>query len=273
MDKTMHMDALKKVRILNSNSLKLLAAFFMLLDHIGVVFFPSELGLLRILGRISMPLFAFAIAEGCRYTKNKWKHFFLLFGLGTACQLVYFIFDPNTIYLGILITFSFSTLMIYALQFAKKCTFEEKPNPIRAVCAWLLFILLVVGVYVFCQHFTVDYKFYGCILPVCASIFDFHRIPAPSILKKLDNLPIRVLCMAIPMILVVLFPEIPVLTLNNKAMQPIIVYSLIAIPLLLLYNGEKGKRNMKYFFYIFYPLHLGILEGIFIVKILLQMYN
>ena len=259
------METLKKLRIFNSNTVKLLAAFFMLLDHIGVVFFPYNIGLLRILGRISMPLFAFAIAEGCRYTKNKWKHFFLLFGLGAVCQLVYFIFDPTTIYFGILITFSFSTLMIYALQFAKKCTFEEKPNIIRILCAWLLFFLLVVGVYLFCQKFTVDYKFYGCMLPVFASIFDFHRIPAPSILKKMDVLPMRVLCMAIPMVFVVLFPEIPILSLNNKAMQPIVPYSLIAIAVLLLYNGEKGKMNMKYFFYIFYPLHLGLLEGIFMV--------
>ena len=263
------MEVLKKLRIFNSNTIKLLAAFFMLIDHIGVIFYPYELGLLRILGRISMPLFAFAIAEGCRYTKNKWKHFFLLFGLGSICQLVYFIFDPTTIYFGILITFSFSTLMIYALQFAKKCTFEEKPDPLRITCAWLLFILLVAGTYFFCEKFTVDYKFYGCILPVFASLFDFHRIPAPAILKKMDVLPMRVLCMAIPMALIVLFPNIPVLSLQNPIMQPIVVYSLLAIPILLLYNGEKGKMNMKYFFYIFYPLHLGLLEGLYMLMYLL----
>ena len=267
------METLKKLRIFNGNTLKLLAALFMLIDHVGVVFYPGKVNLLRILGRLSMPLFAFTLAEGCRYTKNKWKHFLLLFGLGAVCQLVYFIFDPTTIYFGILITFSFSTLMIYALQFAKKCTSEEKPNAVRAVCAWLLFVLLVVGTYLFCQKFTVDYKFYGCILPVCASLFDFHRIPAPAFLKKLDVLPLRVLCMAIPMLLVVFFPNIPVLTLNNPFMQTIVPYSLIAIPILLLYNGEKGKRNMKYFFYIFYPLHLGLLEGIYMVMYFIQMYR
>ena len=151
------METLKKLRIFNSNTIKLLAALFMAVDHFGLIFFPF-VDWLRMIGRISMPLFAFAIAEGCRYTKNKWKHFFLLFGLGVICQIVYFIFDPTTIYFGILITFSFSTLMIYALQFAKKCTFEEKPNITRAVCAWLLFFLLIVGVYFFCQKFTVDYK-------------------------------------------------------------------------------------------------------------------
>lgn len=258
------MEALKKIRIFNSNTIKLLAALFMLIDHVGVIFFPYKVNWLRILGRLSMPLFAFAIAEGCRYTKNKWKHFFLLFGLGMICQLVYFIFDPTTIYFGILITFSFSTLMIYALQFAKKCTFEEKPTPLRIVCAWLLFVLLVVGTYLFCEKFVVDYKFYGCILPVFASIFDFHRIPAPAILKKLDVLPMRILCMAIPMLLIVLFPNLPALSLQNPIMQPIIAYSLLTIPILLLYNGEKGKLNMKYFFYLFYPVHLALIEGVYI---------
>ena len=90
------METLKKIRFLNSNGLKLLAAIFMIIDHLGLIFYPDLLWL-RMLGRLSMPLFAFAIAEGCRYTKNKWKHFFLLFGLGTICQLVYFIFDPTTI--------------------------------------------------------------------------------------------------------------------------------------------------------------------------------
>ena len=262
------MEALKKLRILNSNGLKLLAAVFMFIDHLGLIFYPDLLWL-RMLGRLSMPLFAFAIAEGCRYTKNKWKHFFLLFGLGAICQLVYFIFDPSTIYFGILITFSFSTLMIYALQFAKKCTFEEKPNPLRAVCAWLLFFLLVVGVYFFCQTFTVDYHFYGCILPVCASIFDFHRIPAPTILKKLDILPLRVLCMAVPILLCMVIPSSPFLI--SSMPWKVTVYTVFTIPLLLLYNGEKGKRNMKYFFYIFYPLHLGLLEGIAIAIMLFQL--
>ena len=118
------MEILKKLRIFNSNTLKLIAAVCMFVDHMAILFYPRIMWL-RVIGRIAMPIFAFAIAEGCRYTKNKVKHFCLLFGLGAACQIVYTIFDPTQIYFGILITFSFSTLMIYALQFAKKCTFES----------------------------------------------------------------------------------------------------------------------------------------------------
>jgi hypothetical protein len=36
-------------------------------------------------------------------------------------------------------------------------------------------------------------------------------------------------------------------------------FSLLAIPLLLLYSNKRGKINMKYFFYIFYPVHLVII--------------
>ena len=38
--------------------------------------------------------------------------------------------------------------------------------------------------------------------------------------------------------------------------------ALLALPLLMLYSGRRGKWNMKYFFYIFYPAHLAILQGI-----------
>jgi hypothetical protein len=32
-----------------------------------------------------------------------------------------------------------------------------------------------------------------------------------------------------------------------------------ALPLIMLYNGERGKHSLKYLFYIFYPLHIWIL--------------
>ncbi len=266
------METLKKLRIFNGNTLKILAAIFMFLDHFGLLFFSEGTlanAWLRGIGRLSMPLFAFMIAEGCRYTKNKVKHFFLLFGLGVACQIVYIIFDPSQTYLGILLTFSFSTLIIYAMQFAKKCFFpalqgntcnepSEKvsPSPYNRLVlkgASVLLVLTLIALAYTLSHFVViDYGFWGIMMPVFASIFDFHGIPAPDKLKRLDCLPLRILCMMLMEIMLIKTHTIPEFQLP----------SLIAFLLLLLYNGKKGKANLKYFFYIFYPLHLGVLTGI-----------
>ena len=245
------MEYLKRLRIFNGNGLKILAAALMFIDHIGLLLFPDE-AWLRFIGRLSMPLFAFMIAEGCRYTKNKYKHFFLLFGLGAACQLVYFIFDPKSVYLGILLTFSISTLIIYAMQYVKKCFLEKGEKTAHKIAAVLLLVLLIAGAFTLCCFVLVDYGFWGIMMPVFASIFDFHRIPAPVEWQKLDCLPIKVLCMAVAEIFLIVTYYAPLFQLP----------ALLAFPLLLLYNGEKGKANLKYFFYVFYPLHLGLLQGI-----------
>ena len=36
-------------------------------------------------------------------------------------------------------------------------------------------------------------------------------------------------------------------------------FALLAVPLLMLYNSERGKANLKYLFYIFYPTHLVVI--------------
>ena len=256
------MELFKKVRIFNSNTIKLLAALFMFIDHLGLLMFPYTLWF-RAVGRLSMPLFAFAISEGCRYTKNKLRYFLMLFVLGLLCQIVYFIVDPTTLYFGILITFSLSVLLIYSIQYAKRQILNSDTSNGKRVFSILLFLFTLAGILLFCRIFTVDYGIYGCLMPIFASLFDIHRIPAPDKWKKLDTIPLRVVCMAVPLALLV----------YKSAWTIWGPYSLCAfgaIFLLFLYNGERGKRNMKYFFYIFYPLHLGILGGLQMLLYMLQ---
>ena len=248
------MNFLQKTRILNANAIKFLAAAFMLLDHIGLLLFP-EIECLRALGRISMPLFAFAISEGCRYTRNKVKHFALLFCLAVICQIVYYFFDNGNLYMCILVTFSLSTLCIYALQFFKKKLLEgAKLN--EQILSGTLLLFAVLFTYFFNVWFTVDYGFIGCMLPVFASLFDFRGINVPEPLKKLDCLPLRIACFGAGCLLMCAY---------LYAAWSLTVYMLFALPILLLYNGEKGKWKTKYFFYVFYPLHLVLLEGIYIL--------
>jgi hypothetical protein len=62
---------------MNRNILKIIAVISMIIDHIGVVFFPNIV-IFKIIGRVSFPIFAFFVAEGWFYTKNKKKYSFLL---------------------------------------------------------------------------------------------------------------------------------------------------------------------------------------------------
>ena len=84
-------------RFLTGNMIKIIAATFMVIDHIGVILMHED-GILRILGRISMPLFAYMIAEGAKYTKNKTKYLGMIAGLAAICQLVYY-FALNDTYM------------------------------------------------------------------------------------------------------------------------------------------------------------------------------
>ncbi len=237
------MDFIKKYGI-NGNTLKIIAALTMLIDHIGYIFFP-EIDLLRIIGRISFPIFAFMIAEGCEYTKNKLRYFLTIFLLGSLCQLVYFIVD-GSMYLGILITFSLSILSIYALQNLKSAILKKK----NIIVSSLLFVVVIGAIYVLNVFVHVDYRFFGCMAPLFASFFRKPKSSTSETWQKLDNNVLHVIMLAICLVLVWCVS-------GQKQL-----YALLAIPILLLYSGKKGKLNLKYFFYIFYPVHLALLQGI-----------
>ena len=217
----------EKRGFLTGNQLKLIAAAAMLADHAGLMFFP-EVALFRIIGRLAFPIFAFMIAEGCKYTRNKLRYFGQLFGLALGCQIVYFITD-GSMYLSVLFTFSLSVLTIFALQYCK-----AKHSALPA----LLFVTAVAAAYCLNQVFTIDYGFWGCMLPVFAAVF--HG-------TKLDRHPLNVAMLALGLLL---------LWMDLGQWQ---LYALAAVPLLLCYCGKRGKTKMKYFFYIFYPAHLALL--------------
>lgn len=216
--------------VLSGNALKILAAIFMTIDHIGVILFPQS-AILRILGRLALPIFAFMIAEGCKYTRNRRKYFGMVFGLGAVCQVVYYLFD-GSMYLSILITFSLSILTIYALQYLK-----EKNTTLSGV----IFLCTVFAVWLLNLIFTIDYGFWGCMLPV------FAALPHGT---KYDSKNVSITLLGLGLLS---------LALSVGGIQ---IFSLLALPLLYCYSGKRGTWNLKYFFYIFYPVHLVVLQGI-----------
>lgn len=54
--------------------IQMAAALTMVIDHIGMLFFPASIGF-RAIGRLSFPLFAFGISEGVACTHDFWRYF------------------------------------------------------------------------------------------------------------------------------------------------------------------------------------------------------
>ena len=241
----------KKFRLafFSNNTLKIIAAAAMVCDHIGVLLFP-RIAFLRIIGRIAFPIFAFLIAEGAKHTKNRLRHIIFFASFAAAVQLGYFIFNPS-LEMSVLVTFTLSLLMIYAFDGLKAAFFAIKPSKRRIALSAVIF-LGSVGLAVVCDRFLdLDYGLSGALLPLFPAIFTAPRCDgAPAIFKKADTKLVRVLATAIGTL---------ALCFDIGGIE---YYALLAIPLLFLYSEKRGRLKMKYFFYVFYPLHLVIIYGI-----------
>lgn len=245
-----------KLGVFSGSTLKIIACILMAIDHVGLEIFP-EYTIFRIIGRVAFPLFAFFIAEGCKYTKNKLKRFLTVFFVG-AILFVFYLFYMGEAYGNIFLTFSVSILLIYLLQFVKKQIFECKNILLSALSA-MAFIASLVLLYLVFENVHFEYGYVGMLVPVIVSLFDFSKLNVSDRIKRLDTFPITLLLFAISLIPLSIFGR----------MAEIQFYCLFAIPLVALYNGKPGSRKMKYAFYIFYPAHLVIIEGIvFLIQIL-----
>lgn len=72
----------------DTNLLKLVAMISMLIDHTGKMFFPRY-GIMRIIGRLAFPLYAYCIAVGGVYSKRKVKYLSRIMLMGLVSQPFY----------------------------------------------------------------------------------------------------------------------------------------------------------------------------------------
>jgi hypothetical protein len=235
----------------SNSTLKLIACVAMLCDHLGYHIF-KDIEILRVIGRLAMPIFAFFIAEGCFYTKNKFKHFLLIFISGIIFLIGVYLFDGR-LFGNIFLQFSISILYIYLFEFIKKIIFNGKHKILNIILSITLTISsLVVGYYLF-EIFPFDYNFLTTLLPVAISLTYLKKYSKSKVINIIDHLFTRVLITSIMLILIAIDFNIPIQ-----------FYSLFAIPLILLYNNKIGTKKLKYFFYLFYPVHIIV---IFFIKL------
>jgi hypothetical protein len=201
----------------------------MTIDHIGFLIYP-EILLLRILGRLAFPLFAYLVALGLNSTKKPKKYILTLFIFGSISQIPYFItFNIQPFErLNIFFSLFFGALTIY--YFKKK--------------SFLAFVPVILSLL-----FNTEGSFYVVLTILFMNLLlDDKKIGVLTLFAL--NLPF----------------------LFESAIQTNIqVLALATLPIVLLHQAKRFKLEIiildtsilytirKYFFYVYYPLHLIIL--------------
>lgn len=205
----------------------------MLLDHIGALFVPGYT--LRIIGRLSFPIFCFLIAEGAYHTRNP-KRYALRLGLSALItELPYdlaFYGGWNWNNQNVMVTLLCGFLVLWLLR--------------REGTVWLKLIVTAV-LALMAEWMNADYGAEGVILIVLFGIT--REIPCQWLLRSLGMLLIFV-TMSSPVLF--RFAGFPV------TLQMLGVFAMIPIAL---YSGKKttNSKLALWGFYLFYPVHLVVL--------------
>lgn len=215
---------------LSQESLKLIACITMLVDHIGAIFFPGIMGL-RIIGRISFPLYCFLLVEGAHHTHDPKKYTLrLLFGALLA-ELPFdlaFSGGVDCSSCSVMVTLFFGYLSILVLR---------KGRGLLHFAVIGLICLLV-------EYLRTDYGAVGIAIIL---LFEVTRGIPRGKLWQLAGL--SVLCWsghAVPF---------------GPFQIPIQLFAVFAILPTCIYTGRKVTRSkaVQWGFYLFYPVHLLIL--------------
>ncbi len=220
---------------MNSFHLKLIACICMLIDHIGSVLFPQYL-LLRVIGRIAFPIFAYLITEGYIHTHSIKKYSIRLFIFALVSQVPYMLAFHMT-YLNIFFTLFIGLIALYATDYE----FSEN-QLLNNILKFVVVSAIVTSSYVF----RAEYGIYG-VLTILA-------------FKLLKNDFTRLIIAQIIVNIIYVVPIYKYIFINGNLNLGVFLQcaSLLSLIFIKKYNGEKGK-SFKYAFYAFYPVHILLL--------------
>lgn len=209
--------------------LKYIAIFIMIIDHFSFIFF-EKFTFLNIIGRIAYPLFVLTIVYNYSFnSKDKHKYILrlLLFAIISEPFTCFAFNDIFVDYmLSIFVTLFLGTSSIYILE-----NFKDFKRDI------LIFIYAIFIIFI--SPF-VNYGLSGVVIIVAAYYFINN-------MRLLTFVPVL----------------ISLLLLNQSSDLFIRFGALLSIPLIYLvirYDFIQIKRANKYFYYLFYPIHLLILK-------------
>ena len=231
------------MRKLTAFELKIIAIVAMTLDHIAYVYAGplGSVGLwMRILGRSTFPIMAFLLTEGLWYTRNRYRYCIRLL-LAAMLSTVPFYLIFGSVY-NVMFTLA-AGLLLLIIQIEVQERYRQWPKLLWQI----FFACIAVGVGGLMNGFD-----WG--LPGILAIFMVGQIKDRS--KSLQAM----VCTGTLLVVSVLRHLI-----NGGHLTVTYVLFMSGLPLasywISLYNGKRG-RNMKYFFYAYYPLHLLLLYAV-----------
>ena len=223
-----------KASYMTSFMLRFAALATMFIDHAGYVLYP-RLGWMRIVGRVSFPLFCFLIAQGFRHTRSLPKYALRLALFACASEGIY-----NLVFSG-----KFTVLSARNVFFALLLA-------LGALAAWRHFLpkwplgalLSVLAACILAVVTKTDYSFWGVLLCLCFYLAG-------------DSKPNQALALVATLGVFTLYRFLTRAASANWIWTQ--WYCLASLPLILLYNGKPGFRGGKWAFYLLYPAHLLLL--------------
>ena len=241
-------DSLLKKRLsLSGNELKVIAIIAMTIDHIawiGIEEYSQAETLLQIflhcVGRLTAPIMIYFVAEGYHYTRNYWKYLGRMALLTVVSHFAFCYFSQpgfNPFENMLFNATSIAWPLMWGLIFLKVWDTDRFGT-------WLKVLITAAGCVL---TVTSDWS---CAAPLAILMIGRNR---NSFHKQMLWL------MAIVSLYAVAF-----FIFNNPAYGMVHMACWLAVPLLSLYNGRRGKlRWLGRFFYWYYPAHMALI-GLFI---------
>lgn len=244
---------------LSQEALKLLACVTMLIDHIGyALVYPmcQQISIingnamagakmlymgylvLRSIGRLSLPIFAFLLVEGFRYTRNR-KKYALRLAVGAILSEIPY----NLVVSGSPVWRSQQSIMLtLLLGFFALLAMERCEKLAWKSVAMLPFALL-------CEFLGADYGWGGIVL---IALFELSR-----------HMYNRNLIRFFGMLVLFHYMSSAVLRFGNFSL-PMQALGALSMLFIAAYDGRKltGNKVIQWGFYLFYPVHLLILHFI-----------
>ena len=147
---------------LNGSWLKVIAILSMLIDHLAYYYGcsnPYGYELMRTVGRIAFPVFAFLLAEGFAHTHNERRYMTSLFAFALISEVPWFLLNHDTTH-NVLFTLLAGLMGMHILSTCKQ--------------KWVAFAFLVL-IAVITVFADTDYSWYG--FGLCMIFFMFRGQP------------------------------------------------------------------------------------------------